>query len=212
MDEKQVVQALAARVLRELRHKACLVKLGVSNRHLHLCRADMDVLFGAGSELTCRNALGQPGQFAAEETVILRGPKGQLAKVRVLGPLRAETQVEISISDGYILGIEPPVRDSGNLQQSPGLTISGPAGEVYKEYGAIVAWRHIHLDTQTAALLQVQDKQLLDVEVGQKRGAVLHQVLVRVSAQYLPEMHLDVDEANAVGVRNGDTATILLPE
>ena len=212
MDEERLVQALAARVVQNLRQEACLVPLGVSNRHLHLCRADMDILFGAGSELTYKKALGQPGQYAAEETVTLSGPKGQLTKVRVLGPLRAKTQIEISISDGYTLGVKPPVRDSGNLEHSIGLTISGPAGQVKKDYGAIAALRHIHLDKQTASLLQVQDNQLVDVEVGQERGALLHQVLVRVSEQFIPEMHLDLDEANAMGVGNGDKAKILLPK
>lgn len=204
------VQAVAAGVVSSLQQKAQWVPLGISNRHLHLCQADLEQLFGPGHRLTFRNALAQPGQYATEETVTLEGPKGRLEKVRVLGPLRAQTQIEISLADGFKLGVKPPVRDSGNLADSPGVALLGPLGRVDKPQGVITAWRHIHLDPFSAALLRLRDKQLVDVQVGQTRGAVLQQVLIRVSPQFLPEMHLDLDEANAVAVKNGDLAKILL--
>ncbi len=207
--ERLLVKTLAQAVIKELSKKARSVALGVSNRHVHLCRADMDALFGEGSELTFRNALRQPGQFAAEETLTVRGPKGELKKVRVLGPLRSETQAEVSISDGYALGIKPPVRDSGNIVGSAGVTLIGPRGEVQKAQGAIAAMRHVHLDPHSAALLGLQDKQRISLELGGKRGAVLNNVLVRVSPGFLPEAHLDLDEANAAGAKNGDIVRLV---
>ncbi len=207
--ERLLVKTLAQAVIKELSDKARCAALGVSNRHVHLCRADMDALFGEGSELTFRNALRQPGQFAAEETLTLRGPKGELKKVRVLGPLRSETQAEVSISDGYALGIKPPVRDSGNIVGSAGVTLIGPRGEVQKAQGAIAAMRHVHLDPHSAALLNLQDKQRISLELGGERGAVLNNVLVRVSPGFLPEAHLDLDEANAAGAKNGDIVRLV---
>ena len=128
------------------------IPVGVSNRHVHLCREDMDILFGYGSTLTRSKALKQPGQYAAEEMVTLRGPKGELNKVRVLGPLRNATQVEISVADGFALGTKAPVRMSGDLLDSPGIEIIGPKGRVVKHNGMIVAWRHIHISPEEAEL------------------------------------------------------------
>lgn len=186
------------------------IPLGVSNRHIHLTRQDMDVLFGGGSELTWKKDLLQPGQFAAEETVTIKGPKGAIDKVRVLGPLRAETQIEVSVADGYKLGVKPPVRESGQLEGTQGIEIIGPKGTVVKDHGVIAALRHIHMDTATAAGLGLSDKDFVDVEFGGIRGATLHNVLVRVSDKYTQEMHLDVDEANALGAKNDDPVTIVI--
>lgn len=208
-DEK-LVQSLAQSVLQQLKLTVRQVPIGISNRHIHLSRTDMESLFGPGSRLTCKNLLVQPGQYASEETVALRGPKGQFSRVRVLGPLRPETQVEISVSDGYTLGLTPPVRDSGKLEGSPGIEIIGPRGSIVKQRGVIVARRHIHMDIQRANLLALSDKQIVEVEIGGARGAVLKQVLIRVSRQYLPEMHLDLDEANGLGVKPGTSATIII--
>ncbi len=210
-NDRLLVKSLAQAVIKKLSDAVRLVTVGVSNRHIHLCREDMDALFGAGSELTFRNALIQPGQFAAEETLTIRGPKGELSKVRVLGPLRGATQVEVSVSDGYALGIKPPIRDSGNLESSAGITLVGPRGQVQKTQGAIAALRHVHLDPDSAALLGLEDKQLVALEFGGERSAVLRNVLVRVSTQFLPEVHLDLDEANALCVRSGDIVRLVLP-
>ncbi len=186
------------------------VSIGVSNRHVHLCRADMDALFGVGSELTKIKDLGQPGQYAAEEMVTIKGAKGELKRVRVLGPLRNETQVEISIADGYVLGVKPPIRESGQLEGTPGITIVGPQGTVEKNHGVMAALRHIHMAPADAERMGVVDKQMVETEIRGSRGAVLAQVLVRVSHDYALEMHIDVEEANALGVKNNDLGYIVL--
>lgn len=186
-----------------------LVKIGVSNRHVHLNRKAMDVLFGLSSELTRRNNLGQPGQYAAEETVTLRGPKGEIKKVRVLGPLRSETQVEISVGDGYLLGIKAPVRDSGDLNETPGIELIGPNGTLQLEKGVIVAGRHIHMSPAEAAVFGVNDRDTVSVEIDGPRGAVLKNVLIRVDDNFSLEMHIDVEEANAIGVSNGAHGRII---
>ena len=217
MDKNNVVSAEIVRqitrmVVEELQKQQRLERstpIGVSNRHVHLDRADMDALFGPGSELTVKKMLGQPGQYAAEETVTIRGPKGELSRVRVLGPLRAQTQVEISIADGFTLGVKPPVRESGQLKDTPGIEIIGPCGSVKKDSGVIAALRHVHMTPKDAARFGVEDGQYIQTEIDGLRGAILCNVLVRVSDKYALEMHIDVEEANALGVKNGDRAFFL---
>ena len=201
---RMVVEEL--RKLERLEHSA---PIGVSNRHVHLDRADMDALCGPGSELTVKKMLGQPGQYASEETVTIRGPKGELSRVRVLGPLRSKTQVEISIADGFTLGVKPPVRESGQLEDTPGIEIIGPKGSVRKESGVIAALRHVHMTPEDAARFGVKDGQYVKTQIEGLRGAILCNVLVRVSDKYALEMHIDVEEANALGVKNGDRAYFL---
>lgn len=203
----QVIRWVEEQVNREL----SMVRVGVSNRHVHLDRKDMDILFGSGSELTRMKDLGQPGQFAAEEVVTLRGTKGELSRIRVLGPLRPETQVEISVTDGYVLGVKPPIRESGMLLETPGIEIIGPKGSIKKGRGVIVASRHIHMLPQEAKRLGLRDKQFIDVKFEGLRGAVLNQVLIRVTNTSALEMHIDMDEANALGVKNNDRAYMVLP-
>ncbi|MCF0247978.1 MAG: phosphate propanoyltransferase [Synergistes sp.] len=206
---EDLIKLVIRLVLEELA-KGPKVPLGVSNRHIHLSREDMDVLFGKGSELTHKKDLGQPGQYASEETVSIKGPKGQLNKIRVLGPLRKETQVEISLSDGFALGVKAPVRESGKLAETPGIEIIGPQGSVKKDYGVIAALRHIHMSDKEAALYGFKDKDIVDVEVGSpERSALLRNVLLRVSDKYALEMHIDTDEANAVGAKTGDFVRIV---
>lgn len=185
-----------------------LVAIGVSNRHIHLSRADMDSLFGPGSELTRKKAMKQPGQYAAEETVTIKGPKGELHKVRVLGPLRRETQIEVSVADGFVLGVKPPLRMSGQLDGTPGIEIIGPKGRVMKNAGVIAALRHIHMLPATAGRLGVRNGDLVDVEIGGARGGVMGGVAVRVADASSLEMHIDVEEANAFGLRNDDLVRI----
>lgn len=213
MENNQLSQADLSMVVRlvveTLQKQQFAIPVGVSNRHVHLDRADMDALFGEGSSLTWKKSLGQPGQFAAEETVTLRGPKGEMKRVRVLGPLRKETQIEISISDSFVLGVKPPVRESGKLEGTPGIEIIGPKGTVKKERGVIVALRHIHMLPAEAEKWGVHDKQIVRVELGGPRGAVLNNVLMRVTDTSALEMHIDVEEANALGVKNGDSAYIV---
>ena len=180
------------------------IEVGVSNKHVHLCRADMDILFGPGSELTIKKMVGQPGQFAANEQVKVVGPKGTFEKVRVLGPLRKETQVEISKTDSYTIGVKAPLRDSGHLDGTPGVTLIGPKGQVTLKRGVIIAKRHIHLTPQIAKFLNTYDGQIVSVDIPGERGGVMNQVSVRVTDASAQEMHIDTDEANAFGIKNGD--------
>ncbi|MCM3625869.1 phosphate propanoyltransferase [Paenibacillus glycanilyticus] len=186
-----------------------LVPVGVSARHIHLSAEHVAILFGEGSELTVAKPLSQPGQYAANETVAVIGPKGSFPKVRILGPVRPATQLEVSRTDAFSLGINPPVRESGNIKGSAGITLKGPAGEVTIEEGVIVAARHIHFHTSDADKWGIADKQLLKVRFQGERGVVFEQVIARVSPDFALDMHIDTDEANAAGIKNGDTAEII---
>jgi putative phosphotransacetylase len=185
------------------------VPIGVSARHIHLTQEHLDILFGPGARLTELKPLSQPGQFAANETVAVYGPKGSFPKVRILGPVRKATQLEISRTDALTLGLNPPVRESGDIAGSPGIRIVGPAGEVTIEEGVIIAARHIHFHTDEAAKWGIRDKQRLRVRVGGERGLVFENVIARVSDQFALDMHIDTDEANAAGVKTGDYGEIL---
>lgn len=178
------------------------VPTGVSNRHVHICQKDLEALFGR-SELTVMKPLFQPGQFAAEEKVTLVGPKRSIEGVRILGQMRDYTQVEISRTDSYILGVEPALRDSGDLEGTPGIILRGPKGEITLDRGVIIARRHIHMTEAEAEQFGVKDKDLVNVVAGGDRPIVFCDVLVRVNNEYALEMHVDTDEANAGFVVNG---------
>ncbi|SKC79371.1 phosphate propanoyltransferase [Maledivibacter halophilus] len=186
-----------------------LVPVGLSNRHIHLSKEDIETLFGKGYELTNFKDLSQPGQYACEEKVDIVGPKGTLKGVRVLGPARGKTQIEISMSDGFVLGVKAPVRDSGDLAGSPGAKIVGPKGEVEIEEGIIVAARHIHMHTTDGERFGVKDKDIVKVPVEGKRGLIFDNVLVRVSPNYALEFHIDLEEGNAAGLKNGNMVEII---
>ncbi|MGO4106766.1 phosphate propanoyltransferase [Paenibacillus sp. YAF4_2] len=186
-----------------------LVPVGVSARHIHLSAEHVAILFGEGSELTVAKPLSQPGQYAANETVAVIGPKGTFPKVRILGPVRPSTQLEVSRTDAFSLGVNPPVRESGNIAGSAGITLKGPAGEVTIEEGVIVAARHIHFHTSDADKWGIADKQQLKVRFQGERGVVFEHVIARVSPDFALDMHIDTDEANAAGIKNGDTAEII---
>lgn len=188
------------------------VPVGISNRHIHLSQEHLEQLFGPFHQLTKLRDLKQVGQFAAEETVTLIGPKGKINNVRVLGPVRKQTQIEISRTDSYLLGVDPPIRDSGDLRGSEGLIIVGPSGEVTLSEGVILAIRHIHFSTEDAARFGVKDKQLVCVEVEGARSLLLENVLCRVHPDYRLEFHIDTDEANAAGLRNGMELEVILPD
>ncbi len=179
------------------------IPVGISNRHLHLSRADLDVLFGKGYQLKQMKPLSQPGQYAAEECVDIVGPKGKIEKVRVLGPERKATQIEVSQTDAFKLGLKPPVRDSGDIVNSPGIRVVGPAGQVELKEGVILACRHIHMHTSDAQRFGVKDKQRVRVICDGERGVVFENVLARVHDQFALEMHIDTDEANAALLKNG---------
>lgn len=190
-------------------HEPLLVPIGVSNRHIHLSREDMDILFGQGSTLTRMKAVKQPGQFAAEEMVTIKGPKNELKKVRVLGPLRKETQVEISVADSFVLGIKAPVKMSGDLDGSSPIEIIGPRGSVKKDNGVIVAWRHIHITPEMASSYGLKDGQEVSVQVDGIRAGIMQKIIVRVTQASELEMHIDVEEANAFGLSNGSLVKII---
>ena len=186
------------------------VTVGISARHIHLSRADMDTLFGPGSELTFVKALTQPGQFSAEEQVTLVGPKREIKKVRVLGPLRPRTQIEISRTDAFTLGLKPPVRDSGDVAQSAPITIVGPKGKIDLPEGAIIAKRHIHMTPKDAQELGLKEKDIVSVRVAEgDRSLIFDQVLVRVNENFALDFHVDTDEANAAGIKNGQLVEIM---
>lgn len=187
-----------------------MVPVGVSARHIHLSQEHIEILFGAGYQLKEMKPLSQPGQFAAEETVAVHGPKGKFDKVRILGPARSLTQLEISRTDSYVLGVQPPVRASGDIEGTPGCRIVGPVGEVTVEQGVIVAARHIHFHTSDAKKWGIRDKQMLKVRVGGERGVIFEQVLARVHDTFALDMHIDTDEANASGAKTGDMAEIIM--
>ena len=182
----------------------------VSARHIHLSRADMDVLFGEGSELHPIKYLSQPGQYASEEKVTLKGPKGT-AGVRVLGPLRKETQVELSLTDARSLGVKAMIRESGVLDGTTGgLTIVGPKGEIALDRGVIAAKRHIHMTPADAAEYGVQDKDVVSVKVETNgRALTFGDVVVRVSEKFSLAMHIDTDESNAACAVNGTMGELI---
>lgn len=185
------------------------IPINASVRHVHLCQAHLDALFGAGSELTVKSALSQPGQFASEETVTLVGPKRSIPNVRVLGPVRPETQVEVSRTDEMTLGIDAPIRASGDIAGTPGIELQGPKGTVRLDRGVIQAQRHIHMSPDDARRFGVTDKTWVMVRVGGERGIIYDDVLVRVHENYRLDMHLDTDEANAADLHPGATGTII---
>lgn len=185
------------------------ITAGVSARHLHLSQEHLETLFGADAQLTPVKDLGQPGQYASEEKVQVTGPKGEFPAVRVLGPVRGQTQVEVSLTDAFKLGVIPPVRDSGDIDNTPGVKLTGPKGEVELEKGLIIAKRHIHMTPKDAERFDVSDKDLVSVLCDTEgRKAIFQDVLIRVSPKYALEFHVDTDEANAVFLKSGDEVRI----
>ena len=182
--------------------------IALSNKHIHLSQADIDVLFGQGYELTHKKDLSQPGQFACEEMVEVVGPKGS-TKMRVLGPARPESQVEVSLADARGLGIAVPVRQSGDTEGTSGCKLVGPKGEVEMTKGVIVAARHIHMSLEDAERFGVKDKDVVSVQTTGERALLFNNVLVRANAAFALEMHVDLEEGNAAGVKNGDLVELV---
>ncbi|HTQ36961.1 MAG TPA: phosphate propanoyltransferase [Steroidobacteraceae bacterium] len=186
-----------------------LIPVAVSVRHVHLTQATLEVLFGAGHVLQVKSPLSQPGQFAAMETVSLLGPGGRLDHVRVVGPTRDADQIELSRSDEIALGIDAPLRISGDLGHTPGIQVVGPAGSVHLHSGVVTPVRHIHMSPDDARRFGVQDRERVSVAVDSDgRDVVFGDVFVRVSPQFRLELHLDTDEGNAAGVRPGTVARL----
>ncbi len=177
------------------------IPLAVSARHVHLSRASVDALFGAGHELRVHTMLVQPGQFAAEETVNIIGPKGRLESVRIVGPERAQDQVELSRSDELALGLDAPLRESGDLAGTPGVIVEGPAGRIQLDHGVICSLRHLHMSTADAAVRGLADHDRVAVAVVHSgRNITFGDIVVRVSPAFRLELHLDTDEGNAAGL------------
>jgi len=185
------------------------IPVGISNRHIHLSQKDLDCLFGQGYELTKLKDLSQPMQYACKETVIICGPKGAIENVRVLGPVRKETQVEILQSDCFKLGVMAPVRMSGDLEGTPGITVIGPKGSVQLSKGVIVAQRHIHMTLEDAKRYDVTDGELVTIKISDIRGGTYSNVVIRANDNSALECHLDMEEANAMYLSPNSTITIL---
>ena len=183
------------------------VKLEASGRHVHITKEQAQTLFG--HPLTPKRELSQPGQFLANERVTVVGPKGEFQNVAVLGPERKEAQVEISLTDGRVLGIQPPVRLSGDVKGSPGATLVGPKGTVKLQQGVLAAQRHIHVTPEDGKRLGLQDKQIVKLQVFTQRPVVFDDVTVRIHKDFATYVHLDYDEANACGMEPGDLGRII---
>lgn len=213
---KAVISSLARMLAEEIQRqgqpvckgKTLRVPVGVSVHHIHLSQEHMEALFGPGYQLTPIREL-QPGQYAAKECVTLAGPRGVLQNVRVLGPPRGQTQVEISRSSAYVLGLDPPVRDSGNLGGTPGVVLIGPRQAIILDEGVLLPWRHIHMPPDVADLWGLKDREMVKVRTEGERRVIFDRVLIRVHPAYNLEMHIDTDEANAANLRNGDCVQLI---
>ena len=187
--------------------KNIFIEMEASGRHVHVTKQQAQQLFG--HDLTPDRPLSQPGQWVAKERVTVVGPKGQFHNVAVLGPERKEAQVEISLTDGRVLGIQPPIRPSGSVKDSPGALLRGSCGEVTLSQGVIAAQRHIHITPQDAQKFGVQDQQVVRLQTYTDRPLVFDDVLVRVSKDFATRVHLDFDEANACGYKSADLGRII---
>ncbi|MEK5430775.1 phosphate propanoyltransferase [Lysinibacillus sp. FSL R7-0073] len=185
------------------------IPIGVSARHVHLAQAEVEQLFGENYQLTPKFELSQPGQFAAEETVVIAGQKGSIERVRILGPARSLSQVEVSWTDAMKLGIKPPLRISGDIQGSSPVTLIGPKGSAVLNEGLIIAQAHIHMSPEDSAKFNVVDGQSVQIKVEGIRPIILSNVVIRVSERYRLEMHIDTDEANAGLIQQGTLAEIV---
>ena len=185
------------------------VPIGLSNRHIHLRQEDIETLFGSGYELTVAKDLGQPKQYASNEKVDAKGPRGTIKGIRVLGPAREKTQVEVSLGDARTLGVDTVIRDSGDLEKTPGIILIGPKGEVELEDGVIIAARHVHMSEEDGKRFGIKDRDKVRVKVSGPRGLIFENVLARVSPKFKLEMHVDIEEGNAAGVKNGDLVEII---
>jgi len=202
------IQQLAS-VIADKLTRAGFVQVEASARHVHLCRDDMDKLFGKGAQLTHVRDLSQTGEFLCKERVTIVTDRRTLPNVAVLGPLRPQSQVEISLTDGFSLGLKLPVRDSGNIEGTPGVLLRTDFGEVKLPYGCIAARRHLHTTPENALILGLADGELVSIEVFGNRKTTYGDVLVRVKDGFRTRVHLDMDEANAAGLDGFTLARII---
>jgi acetate kinase len=205
MIARETLRALSRDYLKRT-SEACqseAIPIEVSAHHIHLAQPDVEALFGAGHQLTKSSDLSQPGQFACKEQLAIVGPKGRIERVRVLGPTRKATQVEIAMTEQFKLGIQPPIRESGDIEGSPGCTLEGPAGSVNIDKGVICALRHVHMTPADALRYGLKDKCSVRVRVPGDRELLFGDVRIRVDPSFALAMHIDTDEANAANLKNG---------
>lgn len=208
------IDAITQAVLKALQNNETnndnLIPVGISNRHIHLSREDVNTLFGAGYELSPMKDLSQPGQYACKETLTIVGPSLRpIENVRVLGPVRKASQVEISRTDSYTLKVKPPVRESGKIEGSAPITIIGPKGIVQLKEGCIIANRHIHMSLEDGEKFGVKDNEYVTIDAEGERRTRFFDVQVRVHKDFRLEMHLDTDDANAAALKNGSMVKIV---
>lgn len=213
MDQSQVEQitrmVFEAISQSEEKENRFLVPVGVSARHVHLTQEHVEALFGKGYQLTKKKDL-MGGQFASNEQVTIVGLKLRaIENVRILGPVRSRTQVEISATDARTLGIKAPIRESGHLDGSAPIAIVGPKGAIYLKEGAIIAMRHIHMTPSDAQAAGLKNGDIVSVRADNERGTIFNHVVIRVDPKFTLEMHIDTDEANAAGIKQGDTVRIV---
>ena len=203
-----IVESYVDKIVDELKKKL-FIEVEASGRHVHLSKKDLNTLFGEGYQLTKAKDLSQPGQFACNERVTISGPKGAIKNVIILGPERKDTQVEVSLTDALALGIKPPIRLSGDVEDSPGVVIINGDRKVEINQGIIVAKRHIHMLPEDAQRFGVEDKEVVKIKVFGLRPLIFDDVVVRVNKNFRTFVHIDYDEANACGFKKGTFALIL---
>lgn len=209
LTQEQLAAIVAEAVRRELELRSRQVSVGISVRHIHLSREDVDRLFGRNYQLTPKKQLSQPGQYACEECLDVIGPKGELKKVRILGPERKATQIELAQTDCRNIGITAPVRSSGDTAGTPGVTLRGPLGEVTVPEGVIIADRHLHMSSQEAAAFGLQDGDHVSIRIDGQKPGVLGNVLVRAGNGHSLDLHIDTDDGNAFLLKQGQKVTVL---
>lgn len=207
---KLVLQAVKEKgIIAEDTEDSSSIPVGISNRHIHLSQNDIESLFGRDYNLTNFKELSQPGQYACKETVTICGPKGAIEKVRILGPARSKTQVEVLMGDCIKLGVAPHVKMSGDLDGTSGITLIGPKGSVQLQEGLIVAQRHIHMSCNDANRLGVKNGEIVSIKVEGLRGGVYDNVAIRANESSSLECHVDIEEANAMGLNSKSKITIV---
>ena len=209
ISQEQLVALVTQAVQAELQKRSRQVPVGISVRHIHLTRADVDKLFGYGYQLTPKKALSQPGQFACEECLDVIGPKGELKRVRILGPELSATQIELAQTDCRTIGVNAPVRSSGDTKGTPGVTLRGPLGELTVPEGVIVADRHLHMTPAQAAAFGLADGDRVQIRINGLKPGIMGGVLVRASNKCALDFHIDTDDGNAFLLKQGQLVTVL---
>lgn len=201
---KTIEQAVKKAMIEE-----SLIEVEASGRHIHLSREAIDFLFGEGYQLTKGKELSQPGQYACKERITIKGPKGKLENVVILGPERNESQVEVSLTDAVVLGKKVPVRESGDIEGTPGITLIHQDRELELDKGLIIAKRHIHVSPDDAEKLNVKNKEIVQVKIFGERSLIFDEVVIRIDPRFRTYMHIDFDEANACGFQKGALGKII---